>query len=540
MRNTLLKILGANPAEYRLLLKTDRQVRRRSEASKAVLSNSPVFWVVLYVLSSSFVAFVGFSFFASDRFGFTFLTLFASMTMLAFTVVPRFQEVINPSDYPMLAHLPVSSRTYFLVKIRLALVQVTVFAVALAVPPAIFGIWMPEGSVLFAAIYLLVSLLATFFVIGLISAFYGSLIKLYRWHRFRDLVTYSQALLAILVPVCFYLLPRLIPTFYVAGGDSDQIAALKWVYVLPPSWFAGLLHFGLGAFQPTFLYLSVLAVAATVSLLVVPLRRISLKYAEHLSFLQESASGVQRISRRSLGRVAKLLKNTEMRAAFQLASIYLRNDRNTKVRLFGKLGVSLAAVVPVIPIIPELMGHPFSIGLAIGIPIHSFCVSAYALSCLLSILRYSEDYQATWLFTIVPMASQESFFKGAKLATIAYFVVPYYIILMGIYVVLWHPFSALVYILPSLIGSLCYLSFCEASMVSLPFSQKPQEKKGIDDLVTFLLALTVFSAVLGIQYAAYQFHIYLYIAVYAATIGFGIILSKRRQQPAKELVMQAS
>ena len=540
MLNILLKIFGANPTEYRLLLETDHRIRRRSDASKASLSDSTAFWVVLYALSSSFVAFVGFSFFPSDRFGFTFLTLFVSMMVLAFTVASRFQEVINPSDYPMLAHLPVSSRTYFLVKVRLAVVQVLVFAGALTVPPAIFGIRMQEVSVLFPVFYSLVSLLATFFVIGWVTAFYGSLIKLYRWERFRDIVTYSQVLLAILVPVCFYLLPLLIPMFYVAGGDSNQIAELKWIYVLPPSWFAGLLHFGLGAFQVTFLSLSLLAISATVLLFVLPLRRISLKYAEHLSFLQESASGVGKISRRSLRRVAGLLKNTETRAFFQLVSIYLKRDRNTKVRLFGKLGVSLAAVVPMIPAIPDLMGRPFSIGLAIGVPIQAFCVSAYALSCLLSILRYSEDYKAAWIFTIAPVASHDNFFKGAKLAIIAYFIVPYYIILAGIYVVLWSPFSAVVYILPSLIGSLCYLSFCGASMVTLPFSQETQQTRGIDNLVTFLLGLTVFSGVLGIQYIAYQFHIYLYITAYTITLGFGIILSKRSGQPAKELAMQVS
>ena len=537
MLNTFLKILGAEPAHYRLLLKTDKLVNARRESSKGFLNNSPVLMVVLYAISSTFVSL---SAFALDSFSFTLLTLFISMTMLAFTVISRLEVIINPTDYRTLAHLPVSSRTYFLVKFTRVLLYTVVFAGVLNLPPAILGIWSKNAPILFPAIYLLVSFMAAFCVVGFLSAFYGYLIKLYRWERFRDLVAYSQLVLAVLVPLCFYLIPRLISIFRIALVDWNQIGELKWIYILPCSWFAGLVHFILGEIQSHFLYLSILAVASTVLLVVVPLGRISLKYSEHLSFLQESASRIGKVNRRSRRGIASLLKNTETRAGFELVSIYLKRDRNTKVRLFAKLGVSLAAVVPMIPVIPELMGRPFSIGLAIGVSIYSFCVCAYALSCLLSILRFSEDWKAAWIFTIVPVESHDSFFKGAKLAIIAYFVVPYFIILTGIYVFLWHPFSAMVYILPSLIGSLCYLSRCWTSMVTLPFSQEPQEKKGIDDLVTFLLGLTVFGGILGIHYVAYQFHIYLYMAAYIMTIGLGITLSKRRGQPTKELAMRVS
>ena len=533
MFNRFLKILGAEPDHYRLLLKTDRRVKARREPSKSFLSDSPALLVGLYAISSTFVSF---SAFALDSFSFTLLTLFVSMTMLAFTVISRLEVIINPTDYRTLAHFPVSSRTYFLVKFTHVLLYIVVFAGVLNLPPAILGIWSKNAPIFFPVVYLPASFMAAFFVVGFISAFYGYLIKLYRWERFRDLVAYSQLVLAILVPLCFYLLPHLISIFRVALVDWNQIGELKWVYILPCSWFAGLVHFILGETRSVFLYLSILSVLSTVLCVVIPLGRISLKYAEHVSLLLESPNTIRKVNRVG-NRLTSLLKNTETRAGFQLVSIYLKRDRNVKVRLFGKLGVSLAAVVPMIPVIPELIGRPFSIGLAIGVSIYSFCVCAYVLSCLLSILRFSEDWKAAWIFTIVPVESHDSFFKGAKLAIIVYFVVPYFIILTGIYVFLWHPFFVLVYILPSLIGSLCYLSFCWISMITLPFSQEPQEKKGIDDLVPFLLGLIVFSGVLGIQYIVYQLHIYLYIAIYTITIGFGIILSKRRGQPAKKLVI---
>ena len=111
MFNRFLKILGAEPDHYRLLLKTDRRVKARREPSKSFLSDSPALLVGLYAISSTFVSF---SAFALDNFSFTLLTLFVSMTMLAFTVISRLEVIINPTDYRTLAHLPFHREPTFL------------------------------------------------------------------------------------------------------------------------------------------------------------------------------------------------------------------------------------------------------------------------------------------------------------------------------------------------------------------------------------------------------------------------------------------
>ena len=536
MIDTFLKILGADPDQYRLLLKTNRRVKARRESSKSFLSDSPALLVGLYAISSTFVSF---SAFALDSFSFTLLTLFISMTMLAFTVISRLEVIINPTDYRTLAYLPVSSRTYFLVKFTHVLLYVVVFAGVLNLPPAVLGIWSKNAPMLFPAIYLPVSFMAAFFVVGLMAAFYGYLIKLYRWERFRNLVAYSQLVLAILVPLCFYLLPRLISIFRVALVDWDRIGELKWIYILPCSWFAGLVHFILGETRPLFSYLSILAVLSTVLCVVIPLGRISLKYAEHVSLLLESPNAIRKVNKVG-SRLTSFLKNTETRAGFQLVSIYLKRDRNIKVRFFAMIGIPLAAVIPMIQVIPELMGLPFSIGVAVGVPIYSFYICAFLLSYLLSVLKYSEDWKAAWIFTVAPMESHAHFFRGVKLAIIAYFIAPYFTVFTGISIFLWNPLLAVVYMLPSLMGCLCYLSFYWGSVATLPFSREPRQKRGMDDILTFALGLIIFGGVFGVHYIAYQFHIYLYIAAYTLTIGMGIILSKRGERSASVRPVKAS
>ena len=40
-----------------------------------------------------------------------------SMAMIGFWTIPYFDILISPVNYPIVAHTPVSSRTYFLVKL---------------------------------------------------------------------------------------------------------------------------------------------------------------------------------------------------------------------------------------------------------------------------------------------------------------------------------------------------------------------------------------------------------------------------------------
>ena len=94
MIHRFLKNLGANPDQYSLLLKMDRLVNTRRDASKSFFNNAPTLLVALYVISSTLVSL---SAFALDSFSFSLLTLFLSMTMLTFTVISRLEVVINPS-----------------------------------------------------------------------------------------------------------------------------------------------------------------------------------------------------------------------------------------------------------------------------------------------------------------------------------------------------------------------------------------------------------------------------------------------------------
>ena len=65
-----------------------------------------------------------------------------SMMIVGLWTIPYFDMLLNPTDYPVVAHTPVSSRTYFLVKLTQVLTYTALLLISSNLLPAISGIWL--------------------------------------------------------------------------------------------------------------------------------------------------------------------------------------------------------------------------------------------------------------------------------------------------------------------------------------------------------------------------------------------------------------
>lgn len=523
MIDKLLKILGADPYQYRVLVKIGMTIDSRAKDSTQFgFGSSPVFAAALYAIFSFLISL---SAFALNSFSFTFLMIAFSMTMMSFIVIMRLESIINPNDYHILAHMPVSSRTYFLVKLTNILIHVALMASALNLPPSILGIWAKNTPLFFPAVYFPISFMATLFVTGLITSFYGYLIKLYKSDKFGDIVVYSQVAISLIFIVSFNVVPQLIMTSQFDLSYLNVIEKARWLYALPYSWFVGLVHLALGNTEPHYLFLSVMSIVSTILLVIIPLWRISLKYSESISYMRESPKTSRKIKRVRGSIFARLFRDSETLAAFDLVSKYLKRDRNTKTRIYAGLALPLMHIVMMIRPALEDKGQPlFDPVLAVGLSISSFVSCAYFISFVFSMIKFSEHWKAVWVIAAAPMERPGNFFKGSKIPIVVYFIVPFFAVLMVIYSFSWDIFLAAVYVLPSFIGSLCYLSFYSALNMYFPFSLEPQEKKRKVSAFAMILGFIIFVIVMGIQYPAYLVHKALYIALYSATIIAGLII----------------
>ena len=182
MLERIAGILGASPTQYRYLLNTEKLVEKRALKGKRFVNLSLGLTCALFFFMG--LSTVTMLFLSLDVFTYALIGITMSMAMIGIWTIPYFDILLSPINYPIVAHTPVSSRTYFLVKLTQVLTYVLLLLGSLNLPPAIAGIWIhaKESSqllYLFPLVYLLIAFMSGFFTVGVMTVFAGYLTKLY-------------------------------------------------------------------------------------------------------------------------------------------------------------------------------------------------------------------------------------------------------------------------------------------------------------------------------------------------------------------------
>ena len=407
MLDKIAQIYGVDPAHFRQLLKLDKTVTKRAKGDKQGFANlSYGLACCFHVLMGTPVAFILLSRLLDapvEAFDYALIALSYTMVMIAFLSYSRLEIVFNPTDYIILAHTPVSSRTFFLAKLTRLLSSTVVMLGCLNLLPAIAGCWTAERNPLFPVVYLPISLIAGFFSVGLLTVITGYLTKLYSNKWLRNVARYAELAFPILFPCVYVIGPRLLPELKLV---SDKfLPFLTAFYLLPNSWFAGVVAFGLGDLHYRFLILTTVAIVATVLLVAGPLRSAAKGYSKYLTSLLESRRTQKSQLKLRASLVSRLFKKRETRAGADLVFAYLRRDRRTQLRVFSALGTPVIFLVILLQDnrVWDWIGKPFTIWLALGVSAFFFFGCSTMVSSFLGQIRYSDHWRAKWIFRCVPL-----------------------------------------------------------------------------------------------------------------------------------------
>ena len=345
-----------SPTQYRSLLRAERLIEKRALEGKnnfATNLSLAAAWFFCFIISLPVTAI---PFLLSiDIFSYALIGITVSMLIIGSWMIPYFDIFLSPINYPVIAHMPVSSRTYFFVKLTQIFKYTVPLLACLNLMPAISGVWirMDESSqfqYFFPIVYLPVAFMSGFFTLGVMATLVGYKTKLYTKKRFRDIAQYLQ-LFSFFFPLLCVLLyyynyglshhPRLSPDILM-----DKLTSiLKWFYALPNGWFAGIVALVLGQIErPNIvrhLISAGLAIASTLFLVFVPLRSIAKSYSEYLSYLLESGSKQTSKLRVKTPLFARIFRNPAVRAGLCLSFVYIRRDRF----LLGQFSGSIATAV---------------------------------------------------------------------------------------------------------------------------------------------------------------------------------------------------
>ena len=521
MLERIVEMLGASPTQYRLLLKTEKLVEKRALEGRNDLSNMSlaVTCVAGFIISVlfTFMPFI----LSMDTFTFSLIGITISMAMISLWIVPYFDILLAPINYPVIAHTPLSSRTYFLVKLTQVLTYTVLLLGSLNLMPTIGGIWVHKGEfsllrLLFPVVYLPIVFMSGLFTIGVMTVFAGYLTRFYSKRILRNIAQYAQFIVPALLPVTWILLSRLIQ--YI---PKEQLASvLKWLHVLPNGWFAGTVSLMLGDIELRFLISTGLAVASTLFLVFVPLRSIAKSYSTYLSYLLESGSRQKAKIRVKTPLFARMFRNSTIRAGLCLCAVYIRRDRTLLKQLFAALGSVLMLIVM---FQQGWIQHSFAIGFSPGFSMMFYFVGFSLVGSFMSPIRCSEHWKASWMLTLAPIRAPKDLWRGVQATAFVYMVAPCTLLMLCMATAFWGVLG-IFYVLPLAIILLNFVVLYPKPQSGLPLAiEFVQSQMSGETIIPFLSSLFITGVFVGIQFLTYLLNIWVYYGFYCVTVVGGLI-----------------
>ena len=527
MLEKIAEMLGASPTQYSYLLEIEKTVEKRALERKdglpqLSLAVTCVFCFIISVLLT-FMPFL----LPMDTFTYALTGITMSMMMIGIWTIPYFDILLSPINYLVIAHTPVSSRTYFLVKLTQIATYTVLLLACLNLMPAIGGIWIrgTESSpfqFLFPIVYLPVVFMAGLFTLGVMTTFAGYLTKLYTKKTLRNIAQYAQFIFPALFPTIIIIFSHLLPVI-----PKDKLTAtLKWFYALPNGWFAGTVSLALGQIEQDFLILAGLAIASTLFLVLVPLRSIAKSYSEYLSYLLESGSRQKTKLQVKTPLFARMFRNRTIRAGLCLSRAYMCRDKHILRQFFASIGTVIMLVVIFTRDSSSYMTWPHhsnAIGFSPGFTGTFYFAGISVVTGFISPVRYSEHWKAAWILALAPLSAPRDLWRGVQATAFLYIVVPCTLLMFGIATFIWG-ILGIFYVLPGLTVLLYFVILYPKPLSNLPLAEEVvQQQMAFEAVVPIISSLFVIGVFVGIQLLTFWLNIWVYYGFYCVTVASGLI-----------------
>lgn len=385
----------------------------------------------------------------ADVFLYSIIALSYTSFLVALIVLTESANTIfNPNESDIIGHLPISPETLLAAKILNLLFFAMLFAVAANLLPSVMGVWAGRSGIGFIPAHALAATMTSLFITALIVSCYGLLMRYVSKERFDSFVAWAQAGLTLAVILGYQLLPHIADREELTGRFEFR----HYLLLYPPAWFAGLAMLLMGNFEPGFAALAALGLGSLAISIAVGIKKIAASYSPEAlisrGVRKEKAEKIHRKSRGSLAGL--LLRDPVERAVFDLVSIYIRRDREIKVRLYPSLATFL--FFPLLALITGKLDNPFREAFEFERAFYAMfaaeMVPFVSLTAIESLL-FSNHYQAGYIFHAAPIERIGQVNGGFRKAVLSHVTAAGFLILFAFYSIFWRdPLDALLMLAP--------------------------------------------------------------------------------------------
>lgn len=439
------------------------------------------------------------------------------MTVCGIILLDFHAVVVSPDDYAVLGHQPVSSRTYFVVKVTNVLLHTGIIG-GLVGGPAVIPFLAGHGLAVGAAWLGAVAGTTVASTVGMISV-YAALLARVSPDRLSRALSWAQLLLVTVFAVG--------ALFYGEVMDALRTADVPlWAVLLaPPAWFASLLVLASGEWTANAASAVLAALAGTAGLVYVAAHRLSLSYSERLGALLAAKDAGRSSSWTGVAFAGRL--SPELRVVATLMRAQFRHDMRFRMAILGVLPITVIYVLMALQ--DGALPDPFiERGFAASelFPIHMVAV-LMPLTLVDNFFR-SDSYRAAWVFFVSPV-DRGRLVVGAGDCVALFFLLPY-AALLGLVLAwsfgdAWHGIAhaAVLGLFARLVVQLRV-----AASPHLPFSL-PSNKGGFSGSLfgAFLLGMFAIGVVLPLVLGAAYSTTASSIATIGILFGAGVLMSAR-------------
>jgi len=512
MIKRIFDLLQVDYLQFRILLKIHVKLDFRSQQQKSTTQVNTKKYrfflsLIFYLIPSLIIAI--FCVERSNLFGFSFLTIALSMIFIALAIIIEFNEIIlNPDDSEILSFRPISSRTYFWVKMANLLFYVTLIGLALNIPPAFVGLAFAETSWTFPLVYFCVGWITQVTVASFVIILYTFLVKIFNFERLKDILAYVQVIFTFIIFVGYQFLIRL--TSHIEATIELEAS---WNFFTPPAWFGSILTIIYSESSLSLFFMAGLAVLFTVITILFAFRNLSLDYAYLIYKISESARlkekdevRKEKSTRFSFNIKSWLVKNKYEQFGYDIVSKYLRRSRTLRTRIYPSFAMPL--VIMGFFILDGDFQDPFLPGVGFT-SLMPFLFLVWVAVFFYQLIPTSDDWKASWIYHVIPIESYAKIHWGSVKAVLLKYITPYFIFVFAVLSFLmpiWHAFLACLF---NFVFFICYYIFMTFFLRNLPLSKKYERGQSNTRFMMMFVLFPIFALGAPLEYLVFQHPIFL-------------------------------
>jgi len=430
------------------------------------------------------------------------LSVFFSVLMVLLTMIliSEFTTVLfDHRDNHILLPRPIDNRTLLLSRLVHIQFYIGYIAIAISIGPAI--VIAIKFNLLAVLIFLLAVGLSTWLILISTTFIYLLISRVVDKERFKDLITYMQIILGILLFAGYQIIPRVMDTNVL---NNVVMPVQWWTYLFPPAWLAALVRISLiTQVTPGLVILSFLGVAFSLSGAVFLIKFMSKGFENILG--EGSSESVKTAipaglikSRSNFIRNLFCISDTE-KAGWDLALATTKRDRKFKQSVYPYFGFMIVLIIIILkPDLKNLSGSFHEIN---GFSkFFLLTIIGYSGSIAVAQLPFTDTPEAAWIYNVLPIRGKAHVLSGAVKAILFKFLIPVYLIFIIPAIWLWG-FLIIPQIILAALGIVILILFPLLSQkLELPFTLKrDMQRKGMNSVMA-IFSMILLALLAGLLY----------------------------------------